>query len=83
MAENDEHPLRTPRYSLSELEAYDAMLAFLVAYWERGGKSDNSLAGLLGGLSRDTWVGGSTADPAQWNDWLAAVEKVKSSSRSR
>ncbi len=66
------------QYSLTELEAFDAMRAFLEAYWRRGLCSSDDLAVLLGSVSRNIWTDGGPGDPAQWNDWLKAVETVKS-----
>lgn len=64
------------RFQLTELEAYDALCVFLGAYWKRGGKSGGDIAILLGDLDRRTWADGIPADPAQWNDWLSAIETV-------
>jgi hypothetical protein len=66
------------KYKLTELEAYDAMLAFLEAYWKRGGGASDDLAVLLGSINRNIWADLGPGDPAQWNDWMDAVEKVKS-----
>lgn len=51
--------------------AYQAMIAFLEAYWNRGGRADDQIAILLGGM-----IGGqgNTADPAMWGDWITAIE---------
>ena len=56
--------------------AFDAMRAFLEAYWERGSKSDDELAILLGSLNRSGAFGGPL-DPAMWQDWKDAVAKVR------
>ena len=66
------------KHDLTELEAFDAMRAFLEAYWKRGGSSSDDLAVLLGDLNRSIWAGGRPGDPAQWSDWLKAVATVKS-----
>ena len=63
--------------SLTPLEAYDAMFVFLEAYWERGGKSSDDIAGLLGSMNRTVFKDRVTADPAQWHDWIAAIEFAK------
>ena len=64
--------------TLNTVEAYDAMFAFLVAYWERGGKTSDDLAGLLGSMNREHFFSHRmTADPAQWHDWEHAVALVK------
>lgn len=39
-----------PHRSLNELEAFDAMRAFLEAYWERGHKQSDDLAVAAGEL---------------------------------
>jgi hypothetical protein len=62
---------------LNELEAFDAMRAFLEAFWERGGKASQDISDLLSWLARDTWADGSTADPAQWEHWLGVLKKTK------
>jgi hypothetical protein len=69
----------TPRpgqefHALTELEAYDAMCVFLEAYWERGGKASDDIAVLLGSMQR--LRDGRPLDPAQWDDWRDAVERV-------
>jgi hypothetical protein len=61
-------------HRLSELQAFDAMRAFIEAYWERGGKQSDDIAVLLGSLNRDN---GPPLDPAQWHDWLIVVAKHK------
>ena len=62
---------------LDELAAFDAMRAFLEAYWERGLRSDDGLAMLLGNLNRSVWADHGTADPAMWQDWKEAVALIK------
>jgi len=66
---------------LDALEAFDAMRAFLEAYWERGLKSSDDLALLLSGIERDLRIrpDGGTLDPAQWDDWLDAIATVRKS----
>jgi hypothetical protein len=59
--------------SLTEKEAFLAMFAFLEGYYETT-KSDD-VGGLLGGLS--LLGDGSTADPAYWQEWQEAIQKVK------
>ena len=63
--------------NLDELAAFDAMRAFLEAYWQRGLRSDDALASLLGNLNRSVWADHSTADPAMWQDWKDAVALVR------
>jgi hypothetical protein len=64
-------------YLLTELEAFDAMIVFLTALWERGERSNLDIRTVLSFISRDTWEDRSPADPAQWEDWLSAVAAVK------
>lgn len=59
-------------------EAYQAMLEFLAAYWRRGGATSSDIGLLLTMAHRVEE--GDTADPAQWQDWLDAVAKIKSMS---
>jgi hypothetical protein len=75
------------RHTLTELEAFDAMLAFIEAFWRRDGSNpDDGLAKLLSFTSRTPWPNGNQLphlvgaplDIAQWEDWLAAIEGVKS-----
>jgi hypothetical protein len=58
-------------------DAYLAMYYFVTAYWERGGRRDGSVTLLRHaiGPSRDPDHPDipETADPAFWDDWLAAV----------
>ena len=54
-------------------QAFAAMQSFLEAYWERGNRSEAEIAALLSSIQGGP---GATRDPAQWNDWLAAVGKV-------
>jgi len=54
-------------------QAYQAMFAFIEAYWTRGGRIDDQIADLLSGMQGGS---GETADPAMWADWLDAVGVV-------
>ncbi|SET74753.1 hypothetical protein [Stigmatella erecta] len=53
--------------------AYRAMEIFLEAFWNRGGQPE-ALTDLI------SWLPlageGQSADPAQWFDWLDALEKA-------
>lgn len=69
-----------PPRSLNELEAFDAMRAFLEAYWELRGKRPDDIAILLSDLNRDIWADGMPGDPASWNDFRQAVSRVIESS---
>ncbi|MEO1048850.1 MAG: hypothetical protein AAFW59_11040 [Pseudomonadota bacterium] len=55
--------------------AYRAMFEFVEAYWKRGGQQ-GEIGSMLGDIQFGKNVPTETADPAQWHDWLAAVEKV-------
>ena len=57
--------------------AFDAMRAFLEAYWERGLRSDEGLANLLSQLNRSVWDDGGPADPAMWKDWQQAIAQIR------
>jgi hypothetical protein len=59
---------------LSIREAYECMFHFLDSYWERGGKSDDQIAILLGGMA--LLSEGVSADPAMTSDWLTSVRAV-------
>lgn len=41
------------RHALTELQAYDAMVAFVEAYWRRGNRTSDDIAVLLSNISRD------------------------------
>jgi hypothetical protein len=60
--------------SLTTAEAFRAMLIFLDRYYERDGCQSEDIATLLSGMSQTLWADGSTNDPAQWHDWLVAVQ---------
>jgi hypothetical protein len=62
---------------LDELQAFDAMRAFLEAYWALGGKRSDDLAVLLGRLNRDVEQNTPPLDPALWHDWRDAVAGLK------
>ena len=61
---------RTTKFD--EQAAFAAMRIFLEAYWERGGRSSDDIAVLLGSLE---------VDPAQRLDWIDAVERSRALSR--
>lgn len=62
---------------LDEHKAFDAMRAFLEAYWDRGGKQSDDLAVLLGSLNRDEASNTPPLDVAQWHDWRDAVSRLR------
>lgn len=59
---------------LSIREAYECMFRFLDSYWERGGKADDQIAILLGGMALSS--DGIPMDPAMMSDWLQSVRAV-------
>jgi hypothetical protein len=59
--------------TLTTDQAYQAMRAFLEAYWARGGRTDEQIAILISGM---TGGAGETADPAMWGDWIEAIGVV-------
>jgi hypothetical protein len=61
--------------TITVAEGYDAMQIFLEAVWRRHGKTGNEIDFILGGLK---WADGTPVDPTMWQDWLAAVETVRS-----
>jgi hypothetical protein len=65
--------------SLTALEAFDAMRVFIENHWERGLKKSEDMLWLLSAINRETavWPDGGPSDPAMWNDWLHALERVK------
>lgn len=63
--------------SLTPAEAFRAVLIFLDQYYERDGCRSEDIATLLSGVSQTLWADGSTNDPAQWRDWLAAVQLAR------
>jgi hypothetical protein len=60
----------------TEREAYDAMRAFFEIEFKR--RDEQQLAGPPGLVLLLSWTewepDGGTSDPAQWQDWLAAVQ---------
>jgi hypothetical protein len=61
--------------TITVVEGYDAMRIFLEAVWRRHGETGNEIDFILGGLK---WADGTPVDPTMWQDWLAAVETVRS-----
>lgn len=59
---------------LTEREAYAAMFAFLEHRFDQ--TQSDELGALLGSMS--LLPNGTTADPAIWEDWCAAIAKAKS-----
>jgi hypothetical protein len=57
---------------LTEKQAFTAMLYFLDQYYQQTQADD--IGALLGSLQ--LLSDGLPADPAMWDDWLIAVEKV-------
>lgn len=71
---------QVPSRDVSEGEAFDAMRAFFAAEWERGERTSYA-PGAPDLVLLESWTSwesdGGTSDPAQWHDWLAAVERAK------
>lgn len=59
--------------NLNEYQAMQAMIIFLDQYYEQI-KSDD-IAILLGSLT--ILDDGKPADPAMWDEWLAAIKKIE------
>jgi hypothetical protein len=59
--------------SVGELDAYEAMRAFLSAYWSRGGKQSRDIGAIVDELKHKE----TAPDVAQWNAWLAAIQTAK------
>jgi len=45
------------------------------------GWGEDRLGGVLGDISSTPWAGGGPNDPAQWNDWLVAVDIILDAER--
>ncbi len=67
-----EDTLAAPELSIRE--AYLSMCHFLEAYWERGEKTSDDIAILLGGMT--LLADEVSSDPALLADWLDAVRAV-------
>jgi hypothetical protein len=63
-----------PNDTITLAEAYEAMRIFLETVWRRLDKPQGEIAFLLAGLK---WADGTPVDPAMWQDWLAAAQRVK------
>jgi hypothetical protein len=60
---------------LTVQQAFQAMRYFLEQYNDR--EHSESLAQLIGWTDQGTWTDPeTTADPAQWFDWMAAVRRA-------
>jgi hypothetical protein len=78
------------QHSLNELEAFDAMRVFLEAFWRRGNCESDELRDLLSWLDRTPWpsgrqfphLAGGPRDPAQWEDWLDAIEAMRAARKT-
>jgi len=62
-------------------KTFNAMFIFLKRYWERGGKSSDDIAVLLGSLERG--ADGFPTDIALWHDWILAYGEARSDSELR
>lgn len=65
--------------TLNELQAFDAMVVFLRAYWTTRGEISDDIANLLSDVSRTVWANEMPGDPAAWSDWQIAVTSVLAS----
>jgi hypothetical protein len=63
--------------TMTVVEGFDAMRAFLEAVWLRQGKDAAEVAYVLGG---SRWPDGTPADPTIWEEWLLAVRACRSAS---
>ena len=59
--------------TITQLQAYNAMIIFLQNYYLRVGEPD-ALGILLGGM--EFVSEGTTRDPAAWEDWLDAINET-------
>jgi hypothetical protein len=67
--------------TLTVQQAFQAMRHFLEQFNER--EHSESIVLLLDWMTQGTWADPQmTADPAQWHDWLASVERALSGSDS-
>jgi hypothetical protein len=57
--------------TITVLEGFDAMHAFLEVVWRRHGKAAEDIPFLL---AASRWADGSLVDPLIWEDWLMAVQ---------
>lgn len=57
---------------MTTLQAFNVMRNFLEKYYQRTLSDD--IGSLLGDLQ--LFQGGSTADPAAWDDWINSVNEV-------
>lgn len=65
---------------LSYTSALRCAESFLDKYYLRDNGDDLSL--FLSDMSLDTFMGGGTADPAAWYDWLKAINEIKGGENS-
>jgi hypothetical protein len=63
--------------TLTEQQAFDAMVLFSREYWDRGARASDDLAELLSSLDRGVWSDGGTADPAIESDWESCVRRIQ------
>ena len=68
---------KPPHYTLTEVEAFDAMRAFVEAFMKRGDPNSEGLHRLISFTNRNEALNLEPGDPAQWEDWLEAVATVK------
>lgn len=65
-----------PERMLTEREAFRAARCFLEQFNER--ERLDAVMLLIGWMEEGSWEHGplETADPAQWHDWVASVDRV-------
>ena len=63
--------------AIDQLTAFDAMRAFLEAWWERGERSSDDVAWLLSAMNRGLTSDGGPVDAAMWSDWLDALQLAR------
>jgi len=65
--------------NLTQEQAYRAMFIFVRTYYRRIGNVNAEIGELLGDIQ--LLEDGTPADPAMWQDWVDAIDKVVNSSR--
>jgi len=79
---SEQKPTITPDETLTVAQAFSAMRVFINRFHERGDLGADALPSILGWTSLRVWTqpksGGDpvTADPAQWVDWVYAVQQA-------
>jgi len=66
--------------NLTQEQAYRAMFIFVRTYYYRIGNVHAEIGELLGDIQL---LDGAPADPAMWQDWVDAIDKVVNSSSDK